>query len=185
MGWKVPCRIYAPVGTYRDLLPYLVRRLLENGANSSFVNRLGDLDVPIEALTRDPIAAVAAGRNLPGTILPRVMFGGRTRRFKGLDFGDPSALARLEVQIASQPDHFDASPIVGGGALEGKGEARYEPADRRSMVGTVVEATIADMDMALGLAAEAQPGWDAVPVDQRAKRLTAAADLLEADMPAS
>jgi len=184
-GWGIPCRIYAPVGTHRDLLAYLVRRLLENGANSSFVSRLADIDIPIAKLTENPVARLAMVRAESGPIpMPRAIYGAERQASRGLDFGDPVALAGLAAGLESQPALFDACPLAGGERRQGTAAAVFEPADHRAQIGTVADAAAADIDCAFALAAEAQPDWDARPVDHRAACLERAADLLEADMPA-
>lgn len=184
-GWGIPCRIYAPVGTHRDLLAYLVRRLIENGANSSFVNRLADASIPIDALIEDPVARVAALRNEPGPIPhPRAIYGAEREASQGVDFGDPRAVAALGRALDGLPAHFEAAPVVTGKAVAGASRAVFEPADRRARVGAVSDAGQAELERALALASGAQENWDRVPVTERAAHLERAAVLLEADMAA-
>uniref|UniRef100_UPI0025F0D11A trifunctional transcriptional regulator/proline dehydrogenase/L-glutamate gamma-semialdehyde dehydrogenase n=1 Tax=Sphingomonas sp. TaxID=28214 RepID=UPI0025F0D11A len=170
-----PCRIYAPVGTHETLLAYLVRRLLENGANSSFVNRISDPAVPIAELIADPVDAVQAmtviGASHAQIALPSALFPTR-RNSQGLDLSDEASLAELGVALVTST----------GIAWEagGAGEPVRNPADRDDVVGHVVWASTADLDAALGRAA-GRAGW--ATVDERAAVLERAADLMQARMP--
>ncbi|MES2337067.1 MAG: trifunctional transcriptional regulator/proline dehydrogenase/L-glutamate gamma-semialdehyde dehydrogenase [Pseudomonadota bacterium] len=175
-----PCRIYAPVGSHETLLAYLVRRLLENGANSSFVNRIADPDVAVAELVADPVAAAAAmpvpGAPHPAIALPRDLYGAR-RNSDGLDLSDETVLADLGETFRASLDPVSAGTV-------GEDRAVLNPADHRDRVGTVREVTpdtAADMVRA---AAAAAPGWAATPVADRAACLTRAADAMQADMPA-
>jgi RHH-type proline utilization regulon transcriptional repressor/proline dehydrogenase/delta 1-pyrroline-5-carboxylate dehydrogenase len=176
------CRIYAPVGSHEDLLPYLVRRLLENGANTSFVNRLADADSSPEALVADPVERVAAlaVKPHPAIRLPADLYQPERRNSGGIDLSAPEMLEPLALTMAAF-DQWWAGPLVGD--TFGRGEARsvVEPADHRRPVGTVVDATPADIDRALDLAVRAQSDWDALPAVERAAVLDHAADLYEAD----
>ncbi|MGH8399620.1 MAG: proline dehydrogenase family protein, partial [Gammaproteobacteria bacterium] len=111
------CRVYAPVGSHEDLLPYLVRRLLENGANTSFVNRIIDEKVPVETIVTDPVAEVEAlsVKPHPRIPLPKDIYGEGRVNSHGMNLFDEPALARLagEMQAAMQKS-WDASPVVGG-----------------------------------------------------------------------
>ena len=184
-----PCRIYAPVGTHETLLPYLVRRLLENGANSSFVHRIGDPSVPVEALTADPAAQartiVPVGAPHPRILLPRALFRDRVNS-AGLDLTDELRLADLADTLARDAAiRLHASPLVAGGDA-GAGPCRElrNPADRSDLVGTCADATAAAVAAALEAAEAAQAGWQAVSPAERAARLLTAADLMEARMDA-
>ncbi len=176
-----PCRIYAPVGTHETLLAYLVRRLLENGANSSFVNRIADPDVSIEDLVADPVEIVRA-MPVPGAphdqiALPGDLYGAR-RNSSGIDLSDETALAALgEALIESAAIDWIAAP----GDSEGTPRPVTNPADRRDTVGTVFEAS-ADAARAAAVRA-AVSGWSATPPADRAACLDRAADLFEARMP--
>ncbi|MBO1076280.1 trifunctional transcriptional regulator/proline dehydrogenase/L-glutamate gamma-semialdehyde dehydrogenase [Roseomonas sp. 1311] len=174
-----PCRIYAPVGTHETLLAYLVRRLLENGANSSFVNRINDPDVPVEELVRDPVAEARAlsplGRPHDAIARPRAMFGGERPNSAGLDLTDENRLASLAGTLRE-----GSAPLPGAAAAR---EIR-NPADRRDLAGHVVEASEAAVDEALAGAEAAAPGWAAVAPAERAAMLERAADLMEARMDA-
>jgi len=180
-----PCRVYAPVGSHEDLLAYLVRRLLENGANTSFVNRLVDEQAPIADLVADPIAGLAAlpAKPHPRIPLPRDLYGKERPNARGIDLSDPASLTVLAERLsAATARPWHAAPIIGG--VEGAGAARpvNNPADRRESVGTVREASPAEVEDAVARAARAAPEWDAVPAEERARRLDRAADLFEARM---
>jgi len=167
------CRIYAPVGAHRDLLAYLVRRLLENGANSSFVNQIVDEDVSPETVARDPFTEVDSAPNeairLPGAIF------GRRRNAKGWDFTDPVDLAEIEAGRApfAAPHRWKAG--------QGSGKARdiVNPAKPDDVVGNVIEATAAEATAAVDTALAAQPEWAALGGAKRAAILERIADLYE------
>ena len=187
-GLNRPCRIYAPVGTHETLLAYLVRRLLENGANSSFVNRIQDPSVPVEALVADPVAQVAAmapvGAPHPRIARPRDLFGAVRVNSAGLDLADEAVLAELATALresAKRP--WMAVPLLAGGAGRGRPRAVLNPADRRDVVGQVVEAGAEDAGAALAAAEAAAPGWAATAPEERAACLLRAAELLEQRMP--
>jgi RHH-type proline utilization regulon transcriptional repressor/proline dehydrogenase/delta 1-pyrroline-5-carboxylate dehydrogenase len=180
-GAGIPCRVYAPIGSHRDLLPYLVRRLLENGANTSFVNRLEDEATPIEKLVADPVAAVRALARRPHPRLPRPadIFLPERRNARGVNLADPHALARLKAQMEAVAGEHRAAPIVGGKWREGAVREVHEPANRSMVVGTVAEADEAAIEDALAMAAAAAPQWAARAPESRAAVLERAADLFE------
>ena len=124
----VACRVYAPVGSHEDLLPYLVRRLLENGANTSFVNRIVDARVPVEVIVADPVAEVEAldSRPHPRIPLPRDLFGTR-RNSRGVNLADPAALAATGAADAGGRRPWSAAPLVGGRELPGKETVDLQP----------------------------------------------------------
>jgi len=176
------CRTYAPVGGHRDLLAYLVRRLLENGANSSFVNVAADPAVPVEALLKRPAAIIrtadaARHRHIP---LPPALYGQERRNSAGVELGHAAELTALResIQLGSRQT-FQAAPVVGGKAREGAARPINSPIDG-SKIGTVIEATPETVSEAVGLAVAHQPVWDATPAQERARRLEAVADMLEA-----
>ncbi|WP_426958177.1 trifunctional transcriptional regulator/proline dehydrogenase/L-glutamate gamma-semialdehyde dehydrogenase [Muricoccus radiodurans] len=184
-----PCRIYAPVGTHETLLAYLVRRLLENGANSSFVNRINDPDVPVEALITDPVEAardlVPQGAPHAGIALPRELFGDERPNSAGLDLTNEQRLASLSAALlAGSGAPLVAAPMVEG--LQPAGEPREvrNPADLRDLVGHVTEATADAVEAALAAATAAGPIWQSTPPSQRAALLARAADLMEERLPA-
>ncbi|MBT8084332.1 MAG: bifunctional proline dehydrogenase/L-glutamate gamma-semialdehyde dehydrogenase PutA [Woeseia sp.] len=179
-----PCRVYAPVGSHEDLLPYLVRRLLENGANTSFVNRIVDEAVPIEDIIADPIELsrqkkFAAHSQIPA---PAALFGAKRRNSQGQNLADRGASAALlkALDVAEQTS-LNASPIVGGKALQGEASPSVNPANNRDTVGTCVQADKAGVDRALELASQAHTMWDATPAAERAAILERAADLFESN----
>jgi len=181
----VPCRVYAPVGSHEDLLAYLVRRLLENGANSSFVNRIVDEKAPIDEIIADPIAKVAALVSKPhsGIPLPADLYGATRRNSKGVDLFEPTALARLGGDMGQAIQKWHAAPLIGGTVGGGEVRELTNPADHSDVVGTLVEAMPADVDRALGVASAAAADWDAVAADVRASCLERAADLMEENSP--
>ncbi len=174
-----PVRIYAPVGSHKELLAYLVRRLLENGANSSFVNRIADDDVPIEALVRDPVVELGALTPLrnPSILLPDAIFGKSRRNSAGVDLSDPLVREPLVDRLrALDARVWTAAPTLGA---KGKARAIVSPHDQRRRVGAVTEASEADVDAALRAAAAAQPDWDRLGGEARAVLLDHAAALFE------
>jgi len=174
-----PVRIYAPVGSHKELLAYLVRRLLENGANSSFVNRIADEHVSIDELVRDPIAeleALTPKRN-PKIALPTDLFGSARRNSAGVDLSDPLVREPLLERLKKLEDRtWTAKPGLG------KGEARpiVSPHDHRITVGTTFEATADEVDRMVRAGHAAQVGWDALGGEARARLLERTADLYEA-----
>jgi RHH-type proline utilization regulon transcriptional repressor/proline dehydrogenase/delta 1-pyrroline-5-carboxylate dehydrogenase len=167
----VACRVYAPVGGHRDLLAYLVRRLLENGANSSFVHQVGDPDTPLERLVADPIAALPEPYTPhPRVPRPRCLLPDR-RNSRGVDLADRAVLVRLTDRIAADRAAAVAPPAA---------RAAAEPADRRRIVGAVREADAATLDAAVRTAHAAWRDWDLTPADARASALERAAEGIEA-----
>ena len=184
-----PCRIYAPVGTHETLLAYLVRRLLENGANSSFVHRIADPVVPVAELVADPVAAARSvappGSPHPAIRAPRDLFPDR-RNARGLDLANEAELAALSQALREEGGRvWHAGSILGEGPPRG-GPARAvrNPADRRDRVGIVRDADPAAVEAALRQAAEGAESWAATPPNQRANCLRRAADLMEETRPA-
>jgi RHH-type transcriptional regulator, proline utilization regulon repressor / proline dehydrogenase / delta 1-pyrroline-5-carboxylate dehydrogenase len=176
VGREAPVRVYAPVGSHEDLLAYLVRRLLENGANTSFVYRLLDPAVDEAAIAADPAEAARAGPPRPPRIpLPDDLYPDR-RNSAGLDLADPAVRepALAAVRGAAARDWGDAAP------RRGPPREVRSPADRGLVVGALREAGPADLDAALGAAAAAWRGWDALGGAARAAVLDRAADLIEA-----
>jgi len=166
-------RIYAPVGPHRDLLAYLVRRLIENGANSSFVARAADPATPASQLLTEPFDAVGApskARNarIP---LPRDIFAPARRNSLGLDFGDGDALQRLLAEIKA------ASAEPGEAAPQGA-RAILSPIDG-ARIGAVIDADASGAADAVAQAARAFLRFSATPAEQRARALERAADLIE------
>jgi len=185
-GLAVPCRVYAPVGSHEDLLPYLVRRLLENGANSSFVNRISDDRVPASELVADPVAMVAgnAYKPHPHIPLPHDLFGTERKNSMGINFANDDELRALADALNAHSGPWQAAPLVPGASQTGPAVAVTNPADRRQRVGQWLAADAATIEQALANAQAAQPDWDRLPAASRAAILEHAADLLEARMPA-
>ena len=180
----IPCRVYAPVGIHEDLLAYLVRRLLENGANSSFVNRIHDENLPIAEIVADPVAKLGQVEPIPHPRipLPAGLYGEERRNSQGLDLFDPATVTALdEAMERAAAGGWRAAPLIGGVAQEGRARDVLDPADRRRRVGGVVEAGADEVEQALARARRAAPGWDATPADERARCLERLADLMEQD----
>ncbi|HZW75738.1 MAG TPA: bifunctional proline dehydrogenase/L-glutamate gamma-semialdehyde dehydrogenase PutA, partial [Caldimonas sp.] len=175
-----PCRVYAPVGSHETLLAYLVRRLLENGANTSFVNRIVDPAVGIEELVADPVAQArkTAGMPHPRIPLPPQLYGGR-KNSRGIDFASESELTALEDELASVPETTSAAPILAGSPAPGPRSDVVNPADRHDRVGSVAEASLADVESAVAAALAAGAAWSRTPAAERAACLERAADLIE------
>jgi RHH-type transcriptional regulator, proline utilization regulon repressor / proline dehydrogenase / delta 1-pyrroline-5-carboxylate dehydrogenase len=172
-----PVRVYAPVGPHADLLAYLVRRLLENGANTSFVNRFMDEAVPVEDVVVDPIAATAVLTAQDGVApaalpLPAALYGAARANSRGVDFGRGAELAALAAMAT--PRAPSLAPRHASGAVR-----ITNPADRRELVGALDFATAADVAAAFAAAAAAQPDWDLRGGATRAALLERAADAIE------
>ena len=171
------CRIYAPVGAHRDLLAYLVRRLLENGANSSFVNRIVDTSVPAEEIAADPFADPDTGQPNPAIRPPADLFAPERANARGWDLTDPADLARIDAARAPfRNATWRAGPLIAG-PVEGGGIHKVaNPSDPSDPVGEVTLAGAADVETALAAAAP----WEATAAE-RAAILTRASDLYEAN----
>lgn len=181
-----PCRIYAPVGTHETLLAYLVRRLLENGANTSFVNRVADDSVPVAALIADPVAAVEAmphpGTPHPRIVAPRDLYGPARANAAGLDLADEAALARLSEGLLASV-RIVCRAVPSGEEDAAAGEPIRNPADHRDIVGYCRPATPAAVSRAVAQAEAGAVRWVATPAAARAACLRRAADAFEAQMP--
>lgn len=176
---RTPVRIYAPVGSHKELLAYLVRRLLENGANSSFVNRIADEQVSLGELVKDPVAeleALTPKRN-PKIVLPIDLFGAGRRNSAGVDLSDPLVREPLIKRLkALETRSWTAKPGLG----KGEGRPIVSPHNHRVAVGTTFEATSDEVDRMVRAGHAAQVNWDALGGDKRAQLLELAADLYEA-----
>ncbi len=183
-----PCRIYAPVGEHEDLLSYLVRRLLENGANTSFVNRLADEEAPIAQIVKDPVATAEREREVaPATRplpRPRDIYWPERKNSAGVALADRTTrrelIADMDMALARP---FDVGPIVDGEETVGGPQAVLLtcPHDRRERLGSVRIATPRDVETALDVAGKAAHGWDRLGGPARAKILDLAADMVERD----
>lgn len=177
-----PCRVYAPVGSHEDLLPYLVRRLLENGANSSFVNRISDERIPVADIVSDPVAEVERLKVIPHPRipLPRELYGEERRNSRGLNLWDEAVteplLAEMKKHAAVQRS---AAPIVAGKRLErGESHEVNSPVDG-AVIGRAWPVDDGGLDAALAAAHSAQPAWDRTSAIERAEILERAANLFE------
>lgn len=182
---EFPLRVYAPVGSHEDLLPYLVRRLLENGANTSFVHQLLDERTPVEKVVSDPVEVVcAAGAGPhPRIPLPVDLYGPGRRNSQGLDLSIAEVRRRLVAAVEQLDGEMaEAGPIVGGRPSPGQDvEVRTAPAHRARRIGRAGQAGAGDIDRAFQAARRAQPSWDAIGGEGRAPVLRAMADALEAN----
>ena len=179
-----PVRVYAPVGSHEDLLAYLVRRLLENGANTSFVNRVFNEQLPPAQLVADPLRTVrdTASAAHPAIALPGKLFGKARKNSAGLDFTDGERAAELQRRCAQAPGTpLRAAPILFGRPGGGSGRHVFNPADRDDRVGDCVDAHLPDVERAFALASREQPAWDAAGAEARARLLRDVADRLERD----
>ena len=177
----IPCRIYAPVGGHRDLLAYLVRRLLENGANSSFVAKVGDPNVPVSELLQHPEDEIDFGRHPrhTGIKLPGELFEKRPNS-AGLEFGSSDDLKELVVGVAAaRVTTYQAASIIGGKQCGCNVHNIISPVDAKTIVGTVMFANGKDVDRAMVIATKAHAEWERTSVSTRAEALNRMADLLE------
>jgi RHH-type proline utilization regulon transcriptional repressor/proline dehydrogenase/delta 1-pyrroline-5-carboxylate dehydrogenase len=185
--WGTPCRIYAPVGAHEDLVAYLVRRLLENGANTSFVNRLADDAAPLDEIIRDPVGVVRAEGARPVRRLPRPpdIYLPERRNSAGFALSEPAVRAPLLAMIKGDLDRsfYAAAPIVDGRVIGGSDavDLVLSPHDRGQRVGTVRTADAAAIEAALAGAHAATSPWDRLGGPARAAILERAADLYERD----
>ncbi|MGE0828200.1 MAG: bifunctional proline dehydrogenase/L-glutamate gamma-semialdehyde dehydrogenase PutA [Hyphomonadaceae bacterium] len=178
-----PVRVYAPVGGHEDLLPYLVRRLLENGANTSFVHSFLDDDVSPDLVAADPMTRLEASpRRHPRLPPPVALYGASRRNSLGRDLSIASDRAALAGAIASlDRESLEAAPLIGA-TKDSSGRVReaMSPADAAHVIGKVYEADAAQIEAAVGVAVAAQRDWDALGGAGRAAILRAMADALEA-----
>jgi RHH-type proline utilization regulon transcriptional repressor/proline dehydrogenase/delta 1-pyrroline-5-carboxylate dehydrogenase len=176
---QAACRVYAPVGGHHDLLAYLVRRLLENGANSSFVSAAADSSVPMAQILERPQAAIgdpreARHKHIP---LPPDLYAPRRKNSAGVEFGHQASLDELLAGIRLPPD-LHAAPLIDGIALEGHARGVLSPIDGAAL-GTVTEGDEAIVISAMADAQAGFPAWDATGVEARAAALERAADVFE------
>ena len=178
------CRIYAPVGSHETLLAYLVRRLLENGANSSFVNQIVDEAIPVDSLIQNPLTVARDLQGLPHTAikLPLDMFGAERKNSKGLDLSNENVLREISAVLA-EPRSWNAGPLLASAPAAGAvAQPVINPARKDDTVGQVTEATAADVDAALTSASHFAMDWQTTEPSERAAALSRAADLFEANM---
>ena len=192
-----PCRIYAPVGSHETLLAYLVRRLLENGANTSFVNRIADNSISLQDLVQDPVQQIeqmaaregSLGLPHPRIPLPRELYGEARPNSAGLDLANEHRLGSLSAALlASTNTAYQALPMLGneqpGCDTEAPTQFQHvvNPADHRDVVGQVSEATVELVDKALACALASGQIWQSTPPAERAAVLERAADLMESEL---
>ncbi len=180
-----PCRVYAPVGSHETLLAYLVRRLLENGANTSFVNRIADHSVPVDELIADPASLTRAIKPLGAPheriAAPRDLYGPERQNSRGLDFSNEGRLGELAEHLEASA-HEARRAFPPGAAPNDGGEPVRNPADRSDIVGFTRHARADEIAAAIEAATAAAPAWAAVPPNERAAILRLAADRLEAQV---
>lgn len=180
---RIPVRIYAPVGAHKDLLPYLVRRLLENGANSSFVHRLVDAGTPVEDLVQNPVRQLQKYDSLPNDriALPGQIYGRERPNSKGMNLHVAAHLVPLLKGMEKwRTSRWEAGPLISGSLrISGGGSVVRAPYDQTQTVGNVYWASAAEAEEALDAAHRAFPRWNEAPVDVRARCLERYADLME------
>lgn len=180
--YRVPCRIYAPVGSHKELLAYLVRRLLENGANSSFVNRVADASAPMADLIRDPVMSVALLKQKPHPRipLPRQLYGAARLNSRGLDVAQYHEMQELQrAFMVLRKQKFRAGPVISGKLVRHEPRALLSPFDYRYKVGDATDADLEHIEFALRSAKSAEFDWNRTPVSDRVACLKKAADLFE------
>ncbi|WP_429110808.1 trifunctional transcriptional regulator/proline dehydrogenase/L-glutamate gamma-semialdehyde dehydrogenase [Aeromonas media] len=192
-----PCRIYAPVGSHETLLAYLVRRLLENGANTSFVNRIADNSISLQDLVQDPVQQIeqmaaregSLGLPHPRIPLPRELYGEARPNSAGLDLANEHRLGSLSAALlASTNTAYQALPMLGNEqpGCDTDAPTQFQqvvnPADHRDVVGQVSEATVELVDKALACALASGQIWQSTPPAERAAVLERAADLMESEL---
>ncbi len=180
------CRIYAPVGEHQDLLAYLVRRLLENGANSSFVNQIVDTSITPESIARDPLQAVNELQQIPNPVItpPDELYGDARRNSKGWDITDLETLASLHDRREPLRDkRWQAAPTTDSIASALEPRVVPNPADPGDRVGEVIDADEACVEATLTAAREGHAAWSQLAVEQRAAAIERVADLYEKNAP--
>ncbi|WP_236200875.1 trifunctional transcriptional regulator/proline dehydrogenase/L-glutamate gamma-semialdehyde dehydrogenase [Pseudomonas pseudonitroreducens] len=187
-----PCRIYAPVGSHETLLAYLVRRLLENGANTSFVNRIADHSISLQDLVLDPVLQVEQMAAQEGTLglphpriaLPRDLYGDARLNSAGIDLANEHRLGSLSSALLSSTNQaYVAEPMLGlADAAPGEAQPVRNPADLRDVVGHVREASEADVNNAILGALSSAQIWQSTQPSERGAILMRAADLMEAEI---
>jgi RHH-type proline utilization regulon transcriptional repressor/proline dehydrogenase/delta 1-pyrroline-5-carboxylate dehydrogenase len=175
------CRTYAPVGSHRDLLAYLVRRLLENGANSSFVALAADDAVPVKTLLRRPADIIGSADNArhPNIPLPVDLYRPKRQNSRGIEFGDRAALQAMLASVQAATAPVNATSVIAGKAGAGKPRQLFGPADPATPIGSVIEPAVEGANAAMAAARAGFSSWSRTPAAIRADHLDRAADLLE------
>lgn len=177
---KNPCRVYAPVGDYQELLPYLVRRLLENGANTSFINQIDHPELSVAELIRDPVATVKDLPKKSPIVLPKELYGERRLNSYGVNLADPARLRQLQQDLSALADQqWTASPSGRSPSCSERARLIVNPSDNRLTVGSVGMAEPSDIDRALEEASRAFADWRLCPASTRAACLRKAGSLIE------
>lgn len=187
-GYRHACRVYAPVGSHEDLLPYLVRRLLENGSNTSFVNRIVNESLPASEVAEDPILKVQNTRPVAhaGIPLPRDLYGPQRKNSSGVNLANELSVESLAEQMQRFAGRrWDVEPILASSSAAQPG-ARSDlrnPAQLSDIVGTVTQAGPQQIEKSIAAARDYAPEWNRVPAGTRADMLDRAADLMEQNLP--
>lgn len=181
------CRIYAPVGHHRELLSYLVRRLLENGANTSFINLVANNNIEIDKIITNPVARIASltHKPHPSIPLPRNIFGPLRQNSSGMDLSNLNTLGELKMSMEQQKNiKHQAGPILNGKLIRNtQEESISSPSNTEHVIGTVFCASPEEVEKALEVAENAKDSWGHTDVKDRAACLLKAADLFEQRMP--
>lgn len=182
LGRPISYRIYAPVGPHHDLLAYLVRRLLENGANSSFVYQIADKETPLEKLLVPPVqqSEATANKHHPSIPFPPDIYGTERKNSFGPLLPEPIAREKLIAKMEkflTKP--YAAAPIINGKELSGTPKNKFDPSDPNRLIGTSIDCTAEDAARALEIAHQSYSDWDELGGAARAKILMRAADLFE------
>jgi RHH-type proline utilization regulon transcriptional repressor/proline dehydrogenase/delta 1-pyrroline-5-carboxylate dehydrogenase len=179
------CRVYAPVGPHEDLLPYLVRRLLENGANTSFVNRIVDARLPAETIVTDPVAQVDGYAEIPHPriVEPARLYGPDRTNSRGVNMADGAELHALKNACeAAAASEWQGTALIDGKPGSGEALQLVNPSNESQIIGTMKQASAADAERAVASAFKSQPDWDAMPAAKRAAILMRAADAFEENL---
>jgi RHH-type proline utilization regulon transcriptional repressor/proline dehydrogenase/delta 1-pyrroline-5-carboxylate dehydrogenase len=181
--FDIPCRIYAPVGSHQDLLGYLVRRLLENGANTSFINLVANENIPIEKIIADPVERIAnlSEKPHPSIPLPKGIYGKERQNSAGIDLSDMHTLTHLKSEIdhASKKKWESSPKIAGKSVTHSPAQTILSPNNTNQSIGFVRESTADDVNNALTKASQYSRAWANVPIEERSQCLERAADLFE------
>jgi len=180
---NVPCRVYAPVGAHEDLLPYLVRRLLENGANTSFVNQVVHENIDVDDVIADPVTITETRKDSirhPAIHLPRDLFAPARINSAGVNLADAGQRDKLLAAVTRKAENkWQAHPLVAGKSVKGRNVPVLNPAQTNARVGTAAWADDKDAQAALDVAAGHWPAWSELPATDRATLLDRAANLFE------
>jgi RHH-type proline utilization regulon transcriptional repressor/proline dehydrogenase/delta 1-pyrroline-5-carboxylate dehydrogenase len=183
-GFRHACRVYAPVGSHEDLLPYLVRRLLENGSNTSFVNRIVDETLPVEKVVENPFQKVATTEPVPHPAIPppRDLYGDERVNSAGFNLANEADVAALAVEMQQFAEtRWDVEPILARKLSRNGGQSKdnINPGRLADKVGIVRQISLEELEGAIEDACSFTSDWDLTPGSERAAMLEAAADLME------